>query len=68
MLDGEGNVVGSAPFTRITNTLKEAQIYTLLKLRLAKNALMRKAELEQSEVLSDEVAHSFEEAKTVKGK
>ncbi len=68
VLDGEGNVVGSAPFTRITNTLKEAQIYTLLKLRLAKNVLMRKAELEQSEVLSDEVAHSFEEAKTVKGK
>lgn len=68
VLDGEGNVVGNAPFTRITNILKESQIYTLLKLRLAKNALMRKAELEQSGVLSDEVAHSFEEPKTVKGK
>ena len=65
VLDGEGNVVGSAPFTRITNTLKEAQIYTLLKLRLAKNSLMRKAEIEQSEVLSDEVANSFENEKIV---
>ncbi len=68
VLDGEGNVVGSAPFTRITNTLKEAQIYTLLKLRLAKNSLMRKAEIEQSEVLSDAIVNSFENEKIVKGK
>lgn len=68
VLDGEGNVVGSVPFTRITNTLKEAQIYTLLKLRLAKNVLIRKAEIEQSSILSDEVARDFEEPRTVKGK
>lgn len=68
VLDGEGNVVGSAPFTRITNTLKEAQIYTLLKLRLAKNALMRKAQIEQSSILSDEVVRGFGEPRTVKGK
>ena len=68
VLDNEGNVFDSAPFTRMTNTLKEAQIYTLLKLRLAKSALMRKAEIERSEVLSDEVVNSFENEKIVKGK
>ena len=68
VLDGEGNAVGSAPFTRITNTLKEEAIYTLLKLRLAKNALMRKAEIEQSSVLGNEVVKSFEAPRTVKGK
>ena len=68
VLDGEGNVIGSAPFTRITNTLKEAQIYTLLKLRLAKNVLMRRAEIEQSGVLNDAVVREFESSKTVKGK
>ena len=68
VLDGEGNVVGSAPFTRITNTLKEAQIYTLLKLRLAKMALMRKADLEQSQVLNDETNKIFENAKIIKRK
>lgn len=66
VLDGEGNVVGSAPFTRITNTLKEAQIYTLLKLRLAKNVLRCKAELEQSEVLDDEVSRTFEMTRVIK--
>ena len=68
VLDGEGNVVGNAPFTRITNTLKEAQIYTLLKLRFAKNVLMRKAEAEQSEVLNEAVVNSFEKERLVKGK
>lgn len=68
ILDDEGNVVGTAPFTRITNTLKEAQIYTLLKLRLAKMALNRKAYLEQSQILADAVTESFETPKTVKGK
>ena len=68
VLDNDGNVVESIPFTRITNTLKEEQIYTLLKLRLAKNALIRKAEREQSGVLSDEVVNSFEKSKTIKRK
>ena len=68
VLDNDGNVVESIPFTRITNTLKEEQIYTLLKLRLAKNALIRKAELEQSGVLNDEVVNSFEKSKTIKRK
>ena len=68
ILDDDGNVVGTIPFTRITNTLKEAQIYTLLKLRLAKMALNRKAILEQSQILADAVAESFETSKTVKGK
>ena len=68
VLDDKGNVTGNIPFTRITNTLKEEQIYTLLKLRLAKNALMKKAELEQNSVLSEETKKSFETPKTVKGK
>ena len=68
ILDGDGNVIDSAPFTRITNTLKEMQIYTLLKLRLAKNSLMRMAKLERSLVLADEVQNSFESVKVVKGK
>ena len=68
VLDDKGNVTGNIPFTRITNTLKEEQIYTLLKLRLAKNALMKKAELEQSSVLSEETKKSFETPKTVKGR
>ena len=67
VLDDEGNVILSAPFTRITNTLKEEAIYTLLKLRLAKNALMRRAELEQSSVLSNEVQSSFEASRTLRG-
>lgn len=67
ILDGD-NVIGSAPFTRITNTLKEAQIYTLLKLRLAKNVLARKAALEQSDILSYAVEDTFTKTKTVKGK
>lgn len=56
------------PFTRITNTLKEDAIYTLLKLRLAKNVLMRKASLERSSILSDEVINSFECSKIVGGR
>ena len=68
VLDNEGNVTQNVPFTRITNTLKEEAIYTLLKLRLAKNVLMRKAEVEQSSVLEDTVVNSFENSKTVKGK
>ena len=68
VLDNEGNVTQNVPFTRITNTLKEEAIYTLLKLRLAKNVLMRKAEIEQSSVLEDTVVNSFENSKTVKGK
>lgn len=66
VLDSDGNVVDSVPFSRITNTLKEMQIYTLLKLRLAKNVLMRKAELEQSEVLDDEISRSFEMTRIIK--
>ena len=68
VLDNEGNIVGTAPFTRITNTLKESQIYTLLQLRLAKMALSRKAYLEQSQILADAVTESFETPKVVKGK
>lgn len=68
VLDDEGNVVGTAPFTRITNTLKEAQIYTLLQLRLAKMALNRKAYLEQSQILAAAVTESFETPKVMKGK
>ena len=68
VLDSEGNVSDNVPFTRITNTLKEMQIYTLLKLRLAKNVLMRKAKIEQNSVLSDEVSNTFEASKIVKGR
>lgn len=68
VLDEEGNVAMTAPFTRITNTLKEAQIYTLLKLRLAKNALARKAMIEDSSILSEEVNRSFEREEVKKGK
>ena len=68
VLDNEGNVIQNVPFTRITNTLKEEAIYTLLKLRLAKNVLMRKAEMEQSSILADEVIKDFEANKTLKGK
>ena len=66
VLDNEGNVIQNVPFTRITNTLKEEAIYTLLKLRLAKNVLMRKAELEQSGVLDDLVHKTFERTKMVR--
>ncbi len=47
------------PFTRITNTLKESQIYTLLKLRLAKKVLMKKAEILNSELLKENVDETF---------
>ena len=63
VLDDENKVISSVPFTRITNTLKEETIYTLLKLRLAKNVLMRKAEIEQSGVLKSAVSESFETEK-----
>lgn len=43
------------PFTRITNTLKEEQFYTLIKLRLVKQVLKRKALINQSQILDDEV-------------
>lgn len=59
VLDSEGNVVNSAPYTRITNDLKEGQIYTLLKLRLAKEALKQMALVNQSEVLGKEVDEKF---------
>ncbi len=68
VLDKDGNVVNSAPFTRITNTLKESQIYTLLKLRLAKNVLMRKAQLEMNVALADDVRNNFEKSKVVGGR
>ncbi len=51
------------PFTRITNTLKESQIYTLLKLRLAKNALIKKAEIMNSKLLEENIKKSFENLK-----
>lgn len=66
VLDDCGNVIQTIPFTRITNTLKEMQIYTLLKLRLAKNILRRKAEIEKSEVLYNEISRSFEKVKIIK--
>ena len=58
VLDGE-EVVDKAPFTRITNTLKEGQIYTLLKLRLAKNSMKKMAEVMQEERLDEEVVETF---------
>ena len=66
VLDSDDNDIEDITFARITNTLKEEQIYTLLKLRLAKNVLMRKAELEQSEVLDDEISRSFEMTRVIK--
>ena len=66
VLDCDGNLVDDIPFARITNTLKEMQIYTLLKLRLAKNVLMCKYELEQSEILYDTVSKSFESEKVIR--
>ena len=65
-LDCDGNLIDDIPFARITNTLKEVQIYTLLKLRLAKNALMRKAGFEQNEVLYETVSRSFGTEKVIK--
>ncbi len=64
--DGDDNEIEDITFARITNTLKEEQIYTLLKLRLAKNVLRRKAELEQSEVLDDEISRIFEMTRVIK--
>lgn len=66
VLDVDDNLVDSVPYSRITNTLKEMQIYTLLKLRLAKNVLKCKARLEQSEALDDEVSKTFETTRVIK--
>lgn len=66
VFNNENMVIDSIPFIRITNILKEETIYTLLKLRLAKNILMRKAKLEQSGVLNDEVCKIFEKTKVVR--
>ena len=55
--DKDGNLITKAPYTRITNTLKEEQINVLLKLRLAKNCLIRKAEFESEK---DEIHDVFE--------
>ena len=66
ILNNDGMVINSVPFTRITNVLKEESIYTLLKLRFVKNVLMRKAELEQSGVLDDLVHKTFERTKMVR--
>lgn len=56
----KGKNINDIPFTRITNTLKEEQIYTLLKLRFAKEVLMSKAEEEKSDILKDDVIKTFE--------
>lgn len=61
--DEGGNLITKAPFTRITNTLKEEQINVLLKLRLAKNCLFRRAELESEK---DEIHDVFEKSKNIK--
>lgn len=61
--DKEGNLITKAPYTRITNTLKEEQINVLLKLRLAKNCLLRKAEYERDK---DEVHDVFETPRNIK--
>ena len=61
--DKEGNLITKAPYTRITNTLKEEQINVLLKLRLAKNCLIRKAEFESEK---DEIHDVFETPRNIK--
>lgn len=59
-------IIEKIPFTRITNTLKEGQIYTLLKLRLAKNILMRKSLEEKAEILNKNIKETFENPKIIK--
>ena len=61
--DKDGNLITKAPYTRITNTLKEEQINVLLKLRLAKNCLIRKAEFESEK---DEIHDVFETPRNIK--
>ena len=61
--DKEGNLITKVPYTRITNTLKEEQINVLLKLRLAKNCLIRKAEFESEK---DEIHNLFETPRNIK--
>lgn len=61
--DKDGNLITKAPYTRITNTLKEEQINVLLKLRLAKNSLLRKVELESQK---SEVHDVFETSRSIK--
>ena len=65
IFDGE-NIIDTIPFTRITNVLKEESIYTLLKLRFAKKVLERKAVLEQSSVLKNEIVKVFETEKIIR--
>ena len=65
IFDGE-NIIYTIPFTRITNVLKEESIYTLLKLRFAKKVLERKAVLEQSSVLKNEIVKVFETEKIIR--
>ena len=66
VLDENGQVLDRAPFIRLTNALKEAQIYTLLKLRLAKKVLKRQAVIEGKNDLNDEVRSCFEKEKVLK--
>lgn len=54
------------PYTRITNTLKESQIYTLLLLRLAKNVLIRKYLEEKDQYKVEEVEDTFETPRKVR--
>ena len=68
VLDDEDNLVCQLPFSRVTNILKEKSIYTLLKLRLAKNVLMRRAMIEKSGVLLNAVKDDFEKVKVIKKK
>lgn len=60
VLGDNGETIDQPAFTRITNTLKEGQIYTLLALRLAKNALTHKAMIEQDNSLYKETLETFE--------
>ena len=61
--DKNDNLIMKVPYTRITNTLKEEQINVLLKLRLAKNSLLRKVELESQK---SEVHDVFETSRSIK--
>ena len=61
--DKNDNLIMKVPYTRITNTLKEEQINVLLKLRLAKSCLLRKAELESEK---DTICNEFETPRNIK--
>lgn len=56
----DGEVIQTMSFSRISNDLKEFQVYTLVKLRFAKNVLENKALSEQSSVLYNEISRVFE--------